>query len=92
MKNLDSTLSLDEQRQALRGHLQTQRRILISRFNPSPALSGSSPSSPSSASFPRSMTMRMLSGKSTMVMMVLAEMLPMLLVRYITRSSHKSGN
>lgn len=89
MKTLDSTLSLDEQRQVLRGHLQTQRRILISRFNPPPAVSASSPSS---TSFPRSMTMRMLSGKSTMVMMVLAEMLPMLLVRYISRSSHKSSN
>lgn len=80
----DTTLSLSEQRFALRGHLQTQRRILISRFNPSPVATATS--------FPRSMTMRMLSGKSTMVMLVLAEMLPLLLVRYITRSSLKSGN
>lgn len=79
-----TTLSLTEQRLALRGHLQTQRRILISRFNPPPVAAA--------ASFPRSMTMRMLSGKSTMVMLVLAEVLPLLLVRFITRSSHKSGN
>jgi hypothetical protein len=85
MKTAVVSLSLDEQRQALRGHLQTQRRILISRFNPPPAVTASTP-------FPRSMTMRMLSGKSTMFMLMLAELLPVLLLRFITKSSHKSGN
>jgi hypothetical protein len=38
------------------------------------------------------MTMRMLTGKSTMVMLILAEVLPLLLARYISKSSLRADN
>jgi len=72
----------DEQRKILRQHLQTQRRVLISMLNPAPAAG--------SDAFPRSMTMRMLSGKSTLLMLFLAEAMPLLLARYLARSSLRS--
>ena len=69
----------DEQRRVLRQHLQTHRRVLISMLNPASASGGDS--------FPRSMTMRVLTGKSPLLMMFLAEALPLLLARYIAKSS-----
>jgi hypothetical protein len=72
----------DEQRRVLRQHLQTHRRVLISMLNPASATGGDS--------FPRSMTMRMLTGKSTLLMLFLAEVLPLLLARYIARSSFRA--
>jgi hypothetical protein len=81
---MTATMNTDEQRQALRQQLQTHRRILISMVNPAPEVRNDS--------FPRSMTMRMLTGKSTMVMLILAEVLPLLLARYISKSSLRADN
>lgn len=63
----------------LRQQLQTQRRILIGKLNPAPASA--------TGTFPRSMMMRMFTGKSTLLMLVLAEALPVLLTRYLSSSS-----
>ncbi len=77
-------MNTDEQRKALRQQLQTHRRILISMVNPAPEACKDR--------FPRSMTMRMLTGKSTMVMLILAEVLPLLLARYISKSSLRADH
>lgn len=71
------------QYKALRQQLQSHRRALISMANPA--------STASAESFPRSMTMRMLTGKSTMLMLVLAEVVPLLLARYIAKSSLRAN-
>jgi len=70
----------DEQRAILRQQLQSHRQLLAHRFNPGAAAGGKD-------TFPRSMTMRMLTGKSTVFMLMLAEALPLLLARYIAKSS-----
>ena len=74
----------DEQRMILRQHLQTHRRVLISMFNPGHATANGKDE------FPRSMTMRMLTGRSTLLMMFLAEALPLLLARYVVKSSFRA--
>lgn len=77
------TQTQNAQCKALRQQLQSHRRELISMANPAAAASADS--------FPRSMTMRMLTGKSTMLMLVLAEVVPLLLARYIAKSSLRAN-
>jgi len=71
----------DEERRNIRQQLQTQRMVLISMLNPAPTKKD--------GSFPQSMTMRMLSGKSTLMMLFMAEALPLLMARYIAKSSFR---
>jgi hypothetical protein len=80
MTNVPDT-DTDEERKQIRQQLQSQRRVLISMLNPAPAVT--------IGSFPQSITMRMLSGKSTLVMLFMAEVLPLLLARYIAKSSFR---
>ena len=78
MKN---TLDTGEQRRLLREQLHAQRVVLISMLNLVPVVGDDS--------FPRSMIMRMLSGKSTLLLMILAKVVPLLLARYIGRSAFR---
>lgn len=80
---MTDSADLDAKYRALRQQLQVQRQLLLSRLNParSPA---------ADTAFPRSMTMRMLTGKSTMLMLILAEVLPLLVARYTARSSSRA--
>lgn len=79
---MNTGMDSDAQRRELRQQLQTHRRVLINMVNPAPAAG--------TDGFPRSMTMRMLTGKSTVVMLILAKAVPMLLERYINKSSARA--
>lgn len=63
--------NLDEKRHELRQQMQHQRNELKSIFNLAPSNDGDH--------FPRSMTLRLLTGKSTLLMIILMKALPLLL-------------
>ena len=63
--------NLDEQRSELRQKMQHQRVELKSIFNLTPPSDGDA--------FPRSMTLRLLTGQSTWLVIILMKLLPLLL-------------
>jgi len=73
----------NEQRRVLRQQLKAQRHTLKKMFNLDP--------SSDNDVFPRSMALRMLTGKSTLMMIFLAKALPLLLRFYMARFSHKAN-
>lgn len=79
---MSTMIDTDARRKELRLQLQIHRRVLINMVNPAPPAG--------TDGFPRSMTMRMLTGKSTVVMLILAKAVPMLVERYITKSSSRA--
>ncbi|TVQ69536.1 MAG: hypothetical protein EA373_08510 [Oceanospirillales bacterium] len=68
---MTSPTPLDEQRLELRHKMQLQRNELKTIFNLTPSDNGDN--------FPRSMTFRLLTGKSTLLMVILMKALPLLL-------------
>ncbi|RAU19518.1 hypothetical protein DN062_00025 [Nitrincola tibetensis] len=80
---MTSVPNSNNQRKVLRQQLQVQREKLRRMFNPEPPSDNDA--------FPRSMALRMLTGKSTLMMIFLAKALPLLLRFYMARFSNKTN-
>jgi hypothetical protein len=78
---MTSTTLTDEQRRLIRQQIHTQRSELVDMLDlVLPA---------EHDVYPRSLIMRMLTGKSTLLMIFLVDVLPLLLRCYMDRHSHR---